>query len=70
MNAEKDCNIEDQHIWQDGADLGALTRGIMEEKGVIGHRIAIDDTFEFRQFSPILQSSPNSEFVPYVMSAA
>lgn len=64
MNAEKDCNIEDQRIWQDGADLGALTKGIMAEKGLIGQRIAIDDTFEFRQFNPILQSSPKSEFVP------
>ena len=63
FNAEKECSIRDQRVWTDGDDLFAFVKGIMEEKGLLGRTLAIDDTFEYRQLSVIQHVSPDSVYV-------
>ena len=60
----KDCNIKDQRTWIDGDDMLGFVSGILNELGVVGGRIAIDDTFEFRTFDLIRKTAGNAEFVP------
>lgn len=63
VNSEKECNIKDQRVWSDGDDLYAYVKNILEDKHLIGKKLAIDDTFEYRQLAPIQAASPDSEFV-------
>lgn len=63
FSSKRECAITDQRIWRDGDDTAVMVKGIFDEIGVTGQRIAIDDTFEYRQFFPIKQASPLSEFV-------
>lgn len=63
MNAEKSCNIKDQRTWKDGDNLYSLIDDVIQELGLKGSCIGIDDTMEFMQFDTLLQSNKTSKFI-------
>lgn len=63
FSSQKECAIEDQRSWIDGDNVVGIVKDILVQCGAEGEKIAIDDTFEFRQFDIVKTASPKSEFV-------
>ena len=62
FSSVRECSITSQSVWLDGEDLVRLVGGILAEMGLQNGRLAIDDTFEFHQFSLFREASPRSVF--------
>ena len=62
--AERECSITNLRPWNDGTDLTAYIRGIVEELGLSKARIAIDDTLEYRAFHLLRHSMAQAECIP------
>lgn len=63
FSSQRECAITDQRSWVDGEDVVGMVRDIFKQFGALGEKIAVDDTFEYRQFDTVRCATPKSEFV-------